>query len=229
MSSRSGPLVPLYHRDRDIEVWNSTGREILPDALIPLKRSLETIATSGTWPRGLHPSIKRQSDAPNGVKQEGDDEKQDRKKPRSTPSRRAVSKASVKKEESDEEEEASEGSPLQYYVDDEYETKDSIGYKSLAKTFNKMTLRASKKATPDRIYSALIHPTEDKDLLFLGDRKGWLGIWDASADTEEMLKSDERSDDGDDADYDKNCFVQRVFNDHGTISCMRLDPIKGHR
>lgn len=101
-------------------------------------------------------------------------------------------------------------------------------------------MRATKRITPDRVYSLAVHPTTQKDLVFIGDRKGWLGIWDASADAAELDKEDDDEDEDtktngkkeeaedEDDDLDKNAFVQRVFNDHGTISCLRLDPVKSH-
>ena len=102
--------------------------------------------------------------------------------------------------------------------------KDSKGLESLRKTFGKMSMKAVKRVTPDRIYSLAVHPTTDKDLVFIGDRKGWLGIWNATADEQEELKDEEDEED----EYDRNAFVHRVYNDHGTISCLRLDPLKAH-
>jgi hypothetical protein len=86
-----------------------------------------------------------------------------------------------------------------------------------------MSLKAVKKITPDRVYSLAVHPTTDKDLVFVGDRKGWLGIWNASADAEEIGKEEDETD-----QLDRHAFAQRVYNDHGTISCLRFDPIKAH-
>lgn len=87
-----------------------------------------------------------------------------------------------------------------------------------------MSLKAIKRITPDRVYSLAVHPTTDKDLVFVGDRKGWLGIWNASADAEEQLTKEEVEKN----QLDTHAFAQRVYNDHGTIACLRFDPIKAH-
>jgi len=88
-----------------------------------------------------------------------------------------------------------------------------------------MSLKAIKRITPDRVYSLAVHPTTDKDLVFVGDRKGWLGIWNASADAEEQLIEKEEDEVN---QIDQHAFAQRVYNDHGTIACLRFDPIKAH-
>lgn len=107
--------------------------------------------------------------------------------------------------------------------------RESVSVERLRKTMAAMTMRATKRITPDRVYSLVAHPTTHKDLVFIGDRKGWLGMWDASQDVADIDKEDDDGDEDEDGNpIDKNAFVQRVFNDHGTISCMRLDPVKAH-
>ena len=125
---------------------------------------------------------------------------------------RARSRPRIKKEDTD------------AIENDGTDVREPIGIESLRKTFGKMEMKAVKRVTPDRIYSLAVHPIEDKDLVFIGDRKGWLGIWNASADEQEGLKDEEDEED----EYDRNAFVHRVYNDHGTISCLRLDPLKAH-
>ena len=121
----------------------------------------------------------------------------------------------VKKEEGD----------IEDASDNDSSPSERIGLSRLRATFDNMSLKAVKKITPDRVYSLAVHPTTDKDLVFVGDRKGWLGIWNASADAaEEELKKEEDEEDP----LDRHAFAQRVYHDHGTIACMKFDPIDAH-
>ena len=207
-----------HHRDREIEIWNPTGKYAIPQAVIPLKRALEAIVTSGSYARPLHPSVKQ-----NGTE---DEEATPVKKEDGRPSsaRRSSARANkrAKKEESDDELPNDNGASHAEYDDD---VKPSIGMQGLDKTFASMSMKAVKRITPDRIYSAALHPVAHKDLVFVGDRKGWLGIWDASTDASgEALQTEDDEED----EYDRHAFVQRVFHDHGTIARMLFDPIKAH-
>lgn len=121
----------------------------------------------------------------------------------------------VKKEESD----------LSDIEDDDASASERIGLTRLRETFENMSMKAVKKITPDRVYSLAVHPTTEKDLVFVGDRKGWMGIWNASADAaDEALKKEEDEED----ELDRHAFAQRVYHDHGTIACMKFDPHKAH-
>ncbi|KAF2772466.1 WD repeat-containing protein [Teratosphaeria nubilosa] len=55
------------------------------------------------------------------------------------------------------------------------------------------------KITPERIYSMAFHPTDDKALVFAGDKLGNLGLFDASQTTPETVKqeADDADEDGD--------------------------------
>ncbi|KAK4540363.1 hypothetical protein LTR36_009320 [Oleoguttula mirabilis] len=55
------------------------------------------------------------------------------------------------------------------------------------------------KITPERIYSLGFHPTQDKALVFAGDKLGNLGIFDASQTSPEQVKqeADDADEDGD--------------------------------
>lgn len=205
----------IIPRDREIEVWNPSGRFIMEEAALPLRQLLHSIAGSGTWKRSLHSSIKIR-DSTNGY---ASDSTTSSPTAPVTTSRRAASgratnsrrTSAVKKEESD--------------AEDDMSTSERIGMTSLRKTFDNMSMKAIKKITPDRVYSLAVHPTTDKDLVFVGDRKGWMGIWNASADAaEEEAKPEEVEEQS----YDAHAFAQRVYNDHGTIACMRFDPLQAH-
>ncbi|EME80897.1 uncharacterized protein MYCFIDRAFT_65703 [Pseudocercospora fijiensis CIRAD86] len=55
------------------------------------------------------------------------------------------------------------------------------------------------KITPERIYALGFHPTQDKALVFAGDKMGSLGLFDASQTTPEKIKqeADDADEDGD--------------------------------
>jgi WD40 repeat protein len=55
------------------------------------------------------------------------------------------------------------------------------------------------KITPERIYSLGFHPTEEKALVFAGDKLGSLGLFDASQTSPEQVKqeADDADEDGD--------------------------------
>jgi hypothetical protein len=220
-------------RDREIEVWNPSGRYVIEEAALPLRQTLHSIAGEGSWKRALKqaaattPAVKKEangSSPPTPV----------------VTSRRASARKSVKKEESDSEVEEpvvtsrrasarNSATPRKVVKKEESDSEDEapstrIGMTSLRKTFDTMSMRAVKKITPDRVYSLAVHPTTDKDLVFVGDRKGWLGIWNASADAQDDIEEEEDEEN----ELDRNAFAQRVYNDHGTISCLRFDPLKAH-
>lgn len=64
--------------------------------------------------------------------------------------------------------------------------------KALQKEFENMDLKKSCKATPDRVYSMAVHPSVDRELVFVGDKNGRLGVCDMTnpedEDTEEEHK-----------------------------------------
>lgn len=55
------------------------------------------------------------------------------------------------------------------------------------------------KITPERIYSISFHPTQDKPLIFAGDKMGNLGLFDASQ-TGPEVKAEENDDDDEEPD-----------------------------
>lgn len=57
------------------------------------------------------------------------------------------------------------------------------------------------KITPERIYSASFHPTEEKPIVFMGDKMGHLGIVDASQEPEISGMKQEDGDEDEEDDY----------------------------
>jgi hypothetical protein len=46
----------------------------------------------------------------------------------------------------------------------------------LKSAFQKMSLRANAKVTPERVYCMVVHPEPKKNLVFVGDKHGVVGM-----------------------------------------------------
>lgn len=58
------------------------------------------------------------------------------------------------------------------------ETDDA--YEDLREGLQKLECRGVVRVVPERIYSLAVHPQLDKDLVFVGDKVGHMGLWDAT-------------------------------------------------
>jgi len=78
-----------------------------------------------------------------------------------------------------------------------------------------LVLRKTEKVTPERVYSMLVHPTLDKDLVFMGDKSGALGIADALASDEAEVNEE-----------DQSSTTSWAIRAHAksAITCIRLNP-----
>ncbi|KAK3386317.1 WD repeat-containing protein NCU09302/NCU11420 [Sordaria brevicollis] len=73
------------------------------------------------------------------------------------------------------------------------------------------------KLVPQRIYSMCFHPTEEKPIIFAGDKEGAMGVFDASQPAPEIDEDDE------DADYPDP--IISAFKTHSrTISSFHFSP-----
>jgi len=79
------------------------------------------------------------------------------------------------------------------------------------------------KITPERIYSASFHPTEEKPIVFMGDKLGHLGIVDASQTPEVSGVKQEDEDEDDVEDYSDPVITQ-IKPHTRTISSMHTHP-----
>lgn len=79
------------------------------------------------------------------------------------------------------------------------------------------------KVTPERIYSASFHPTEEKPVVFMGDKLGHLGIVDASQKPEVSAVKQE-DDDEDEEDYYPDPIITTIKPHTRTISGMHTHP-----
>ncbi|KAG8925490.1 hypothetical protein FRC02_009630 [Tulasnella sp. 418] len=81
----------------------------------------------------------------------------------------------------------------------------------------------------ERIYSMAYHSEKTKDLIFIGDKTGQMGIWDALAPADEV-----EDDDGEVSAQDGEGGKYWTLQPHwpptakSSISCIKLDPIDSH-
>lgn len=102
--------------------------------------------------------------------------------------------------------------------------KAKADHSELKEAFEGLTLRKLEKITPERVYSMAVHPTPLKDLVFTGDKAGYLGVWDALAETPD----EDPDEDGDGiSDTPKTSWSVRAHT-KGTISALRFSPTNGH-
>jgi len=79
-----------------------------------------------------------------------------------------------------------------------------------------LTKRQDIKIVPQRVYAMGFHPTEDKPIIFAGDKEGAMGVFDASQDAPEVNEDDDEL-----AEYPDP--VISAFKTHSrTISCFHF-------
>ncbi|UZJ57343.1 hypothetical protein CBS101457_006663 [Exobasidium rhododendri] len=96
-------------------------------------------------------------------------------------------------------------------------------YKELKSVLNKMDLRSTDKVTKARVYSMVMHPSVDQDLVFVGDKEGNIGIWDPNG----REKGDDEEEEEEQNDSGVKTGRSWSLQVHGKspITCLRLDPI----
>lgn len=112
-------------------------------------------------------------------------------------------------------------------------TEHSAERNELQDVLNRMTLKSVAKVTPRRVYSMAYHPATDKDLVFVGDKEGSIGIWDAAAtlaspSTNGVKK--EHDDDQQGTNEQEAAFPEGkawTLQVHGRspVTCIKLDPV----
>ncbi len=116
----------------------------------------------------------------------------------------------------------------------EDEKEQSAERRELEEILNRMTLKSVAKVTPKRVYSMAYHPATDKDLVFVGDKEGSIGVWDAapSASTSasnSAVKKEENGDDEEEQD-EEEAFPEGkawTLQVHGRspVTCIKFDPV----
>ncbi|PWN54233.1 WD40 repeat-like protein [Violaceomyces palustris] len=111
--------------------------------------------------------------------------------------------------------------------EDEEEAEPSRERKELVKILDKMTLRSSAKVTPKRVYSMAYHPSTEKDLIFVGDKEGTIGVWDASAPNEMESKPGEVEDEEDqEASFPEGKSWSLQAHGRSPVTSLKFDPCK---
>ncbi|SJX60734.1 uncharacterized protein SRS1_11961 [Sporisorium reilianum f. sp. reilianum] len=98
---------------------------------------------------------------------------------------------------------------------------------------NRMTLKSAAKVTPKRVYSMAYHPATDKDLVFVGDKEGSIGVWDAApsaSSSNGTTVKKEANDDDDEDERDDDSFPEGkawTLQVHGRspVTCIKFDPV----
>ncbi|KAI5364033.1 Putative WD40/YVTN repeat-like-containing domain superfamily [Septoria linicola] len=82
------------------------------------------------------------------------------------------------------------------------------------------------KITPERIYALGFHPTQDKALVFAGDKLGSLGLFDASQTSPQQVKqeADDADEDGDEVDAEIEPAITTFKIHTRTISAFQCSP-----
>lgn len=94
-------------------------------------------------------------------------------------------------------------------------TGSGYGKNGCQRHFTDETILQDLKITPQRVYALGFHPTEDKPILFAGDKEGAMGVFDASQVKEEA----------DEEDADDAIPIMSVFKSHArTISAFAFSP-----
>ncbi|SNX84074.1 probable WD repeat-containing protein UM00675 [Melanopsichium pennsylvanicum] len=108
--------------------------------------------------------------------------------------------------------------------------ESSAERRELKDILNKMTLRSAAKVTPKRVYSMAYHPSVDKDLVFVGDKEGAIGVWDArptSSDSSGGVKKEEPQDQeqvSEESFPEGTAWTLQVHS-RSPVTCLKLDPV----
>ncbi|KAJ9656907.1 hypothetical protein H2198_004660 [Neophaeococcomyces mojaviensis] len=118
------------------------------------------------------------------------------------------------------------------FTDDEVRKTSDKGLKSLREKMNSLEIwdawePTRIKITPERIYSASFHPTEDIPIIFMGDKLGHLGIVDASQkpeDTQSGVKQEGELGDEDEVDDTPDPQITTIKPHTRTICSIHTHP-----
>lgn len=100
---------------------------------------------------------------------------------------------------------------------------------NLKQTLKGLELRSIVKVVPDKVYSMVVHPSMEKDLVFIGDKWGVVGLWDATdasylgTEEDKAATKIRGSEDGEEDTRGK--FWTWKAHEHATTSVLKLDPV----
>ncbi|KAF8314376.1 WD40-repeat-containing domain protein [Cantharellus anzutake] len=89
-----------------------------------------------------------------------------------------------------------------------------------------MVVRSRAKVSRERIYSMAYHPEKTKDLIFVGDKHGQFGIWDALAPSEE--NEEDKYDDTREGGRYWRLQPHWPRSPKTSISCIKFSPTDAH-
>lgn len=104
----------------------------------------------------------------------------------------------------------------------DYSTGSDEDYDQLSLDLNKLELRSVNKVCPNRIYSMTFHPDPQKSLIFVGEKFGGVGIWDAFGNS--TVKSEDVSDEDPKSASPTN--TSEVDHSHKSSGSNRASPAK---
>ncbi|WVQ84906.1 hypothetical protein IAT38_007069 [Cryptococcus sp. DSM 104549] len=105
----------------------------------------------------------------------------------------------------------------------------SVELQRLKGAFTNMSLKANTKVTNERVFSMTVHPEKKKTLVFVGDKYGQLGIWDALGPVVERADNDDDTNGvKEEEEADTEGPVWRIqAHARNSITCMKVDPVNG--
>ena len=131
-------------------------------------------------------------------------------------------------------------SSLQESDPDPYPTQDVAKEADMLlwNAYQPSTFLRTGKPNTERIYSMTIHPDPERVLVFSGDKRGIVGVWDANARDEEADEVEGPGVKREVEDDDKAAIVRDWRSGSGkvwrmqvhqrsAISCLKMDPMKG--
>jgi len=104
------------------------------------------------------------------------------------------------------------------------DAKPDAAISALRKQLSPMVIRSRAKVTQDRIYSMAYHPEVTKDLIFVGDKHGQLGIWDALAPVEASGDDDNENSDGSEGGRYWRLQPHWPKTAKSSLSCVKFSP-----
>ncbi|KAI0810927.1 WD40-repeat-containing domain protein [Irpex lacteus] len=111
--------------------------------------------------------------------------------------------------------------------------KEKREVEGLKEVFGGMKVVSRAKVTKERVYCAAYHPEVTKDLIFLGDKNGSLGIWDARAqadvpddDVDDTATPARSTDDGEGKHWRMQLHWPATAS--SSISAIKFDPTDSH-
>lgn len=109
------------------------------------------------------------------------------------------------------------------------ETKHDDEFAALQATFKNMELLSTNKVTPKRIYTAAFHPSTRRDVVFTGDKNGYISVWEPLAKNDHADGDADEDDDSGVTGADGITYNLRIPHDSSPISCIKIPPTQPNK